>query len=282
VTPELSAARAGSLRIGDRTVHRLGLGTNRVTDTPAARALLRRAVELGVNFIDTADVYQSTASESTIGETLGGRSAEVLVATKGGLVRTPDGLGINSTPEHLRQAVEGSLRRLRMERIELYQLHRVDPEVPIESSVGVLRELQRAGQIRQIGLSNVTVDEIERARKVAPIVSVQNQYNVLEREHEAVLEYCERHSIAFLPYTPLLRGNLARATTLWALAARRGVSPHQLALRWLLRRSPVMLPIPGTLSLAHLEANLGAADLELSEEEFRELSRPTEDAPLGS
>jgi pyridoxine 4-dehydrogenase len=270
---EVSAARAGSVHIGDRAVHRLGLGTNRLTDTEPARALLLRAVELGVNFVDTADVYQSNASETTIGKTLGITARDVMVATKGGMVRTPDGLGADGRPEHLRKAVEGSLRRLKTDCIELYQLHRVDPEVPIETSVGALREMQKAGQIRRIGLSNVTVDELERARRVTTIVSVQNRYNVLERQHEDVLEYCDRHSIVFIPWTPLRRGNLTQATTLSEMAARRGVAPQQLALRWLLRRSPVVLPIPGTLSPAHLEENLAATEIELSDEDFRRLSR---------
>jgi pyridoxine 4-dehydrogenase len=270
---DVSAARAGSVKIGDRTVHRLGLGTNRVVDSPPARAVLRRAVELGVNFIDTADIYQSGASESTIGRTLGPLARDVVVASKGGMIRTPEGLDMDGHPDHLRHAVEGSLRRLGINCIELYQFHRPDPHVPIETSVGTLRELQEAGRIRQIGLCNVTVDEIERARRLATIVSVQNQYNVLEREHEQVLNYCERHSIVFIPYSPLLRGNLPRARTLWEMAIHRGVTPYQLALRWLLRRSPLMLPIPGTVSVAHLEENLAATNLELSETDFLQLSR---------
>lgn len=268
----VASVRLGTVSIGDRKVHRLGLGTNRVTDTEASRALLRRAVELGVDFIDTADVYQSTASETAIGATLGASFPNVLVATKGGMVRTPEGLGTNGQPAHLRESVEASLRRLRVDCIGLYQLHRVDPEVPIEASVGVLREMQKAGQIRRIGLSNVTVEETERARRVATIVSVQNRYNLLEREDERVLEYCERASIAFIPWTPLLRGNLQRAKKLAEMAVRYGATPHQLALRWLLERSPVVLPIPGTLSPIHLEENLAAAEIELSREDFQELS----------
>jgi len=268
---EVSAARAGSLRLGDRSVHRLGLGTNRLTDTEPARALLRRAVELGVNFIDTADIYQSNASESTLGQTFGNHAPDVMIATKGGMVRSSEGRGADGHPDYLRRAVDASLRRLGTDRIELYQLHRVDPEVPIETSVGALRELQQEGKIRQIGLSNVTVDELERARRVATIVSVQNRYNLLERQQEDVLAYCERHSIVFIPWTPLARGNLAAAGGLAEMAARYGVTPHQLALRWLLRRSPVMLPIPGTQSQAHLEENLAAADIELGEDDFRRL-----------
>ena len=270
---EVSAARAGSVQVGDRSVHRMGLGTNRLTDTEAARALLRRAVKLGVNFIDTADVYQSNASERTLGKTLGGSAHDVVVATKGGMVRTPDGRGVDGHPEYLRQAVERSLRRLRTDCIELYQLHRVDPQVPIETSVEALKEMQEAGRIRRIGLSNVTVEELERARRVASIVSVQNRYNLLERDEEKVLEYCDRHSIVFIPWTPLLRGNLSQSEALSEMAARYGVTQHQLALRWLLKRSPFVLPIPGTLNLAHLEENLAAADIELTNDDFRRLSR---------
>jgi pyridoxine 4-dehydrogenase len=270
---DVNAAGAGSVKVGDRKVHRLGLGTNRVVDSRPARAVLRRAVELGVEFIDTADIYQSGASEATIGAILGTRARGVLVATKGGMIRTPEGLDMDGRPDHLRHAVEGSLQRLGTDCIELYQFHRPDPRVPIETSVQTLQELQEEGRIRQIGLCNVTVDEIERARRLATIVSVQNQYNVLDREHEEVLEYCESHSMVFIPYMPLLRGNLPRARTLWEMATDRGVTPYQLALRWLLQRSPVMLPIPGTISVAHLEENLAAADLELSADDFKQLSR---------
>ena len=272
MTREVSAVRAGSVQIGDRTVHRLGLGTNRLTDTEPARALLRTAVELGVNFIDTADVYQANASETTIGKTLGSNAPGVVVATKGGMTRDPGGRGVDGHPEYLRRALEASLRRLGTDCVELYQLHRVDPQVPVETSVGALKEMQQEGKIRRIGLSNVTVEELERARRVATIVSVQNRYNILERESEPVLEYCDAHAIVFIPWTPLLRGNLAKAGTLSEMAAQRGVTPHQLALRWLLRRSPFVLPIPGTLSPAHLEENLAAADIELSEDEFQRLS----------
>ena len=188
MTRGVSAAHAGSVRIGDRSVHRMGLGTNRLTDTEACRALLRRAVELGVDFVDTADIYQSSASETTIGNTFGRDTRGALVATKGGMTRTPDGMGSDGRPEYLRQTVEASLRRLRTDRIELYQLHRVDPRVPIEASVGALKEMQEEGRIHRIGVSNVTVEELDRARRVATIVSVQNRYNLLEREQEKVLE----------------------------------------------------------------------------------------------
>jgi len=253
----------------------MGFGANRITDTESARALLRRVVELGVDFIDTSDVYQFNASESTIGSTLGKNSPDVVVATKGGIVRTPDGGSVDGHPEYLRQAVEGSLQRLGVECIELYQLHRVDPHVPIEASVGALKEMQAAGLIRRIGVSNVSLDTLERARRVATIVSVQNRFNILERDQEAVLEYCERNSIAFIPWTPVHRGNLASAKMLSEMATRYGATPHQLALAWLLKRSPVMLPIPGTLSTAHLEENLAAADIALTDEDFQRLSQPS-------
>lgn len=262
-------ARVGSVRLGDRRVCRLGLGTNRLTDSEPNRAFLRRAVELGIDFLDTADVYQAGASESTLGEVLGPRQPDVLVATKGGMVRARDDRGVHGEPEHLRRAVEGSLRRLRVDRLELYQLHAVDPTVPIETSVGTLRELQREGRIARIGLSNVSVDELERARRVAPIVSVQNRYNLFEREQESVLEYCERHEIVFLPWTPLRRGNLPLAGALNGLAVRHGATPQQLALSWLLRRSPWILPIPGTLSVRHLEENLAAMTINWGEDDLQ-------------
>jgi pyridoxine 4-dehydrogenase len=266
------AIKAGSVRIGDRDVHRVGLGTNRLTDSNSTRDLLRHAVELGVNFIDTADVYQSTASESTIGNTFQGHVGDLVVATKGGMVRAAGGGGVDGHPDYLRRAAEASLERLRLPFIELYQLHRVDPSVPIEPSVGALKALQDVGKIRHIGLSNVTVAELERARRVATIVSVQNQYNLLQREQEPVLEYCEAHSIVFIPWTPLARGNPAPTKTISEMSSRYRVTPQQLVLRWLLSRSPVILPIPGTLSLPHLQENLAAAEIPLSDADFHELS----------
>ena len=270
---DVPADRARTVALGDRKVHRIGLGTNRLTDSEPARAFLREAVELGLSFIDTADVYRSNESESTIGQALGPAAPGLVIATKGGLIRTAEGLTVDGRPEHLREAVEGSLRRLRTERIELYHLHRPDSKVPIESSVGALKEMQAEGKIRQIGISNVTVEDIERARRVAKIVSVQNRYSLWEREQEAVVDYCGSHSIVFIPWYPLQHGELGAASTLNVLATRRGLTPHQLALRWLLKRSPMMLPIPGTLTIAHLRENLAAADDEMSDDDFQELSR---------
>ena len=268
----ISAAHAGTVQLGDRTVRRMGLGTNRLTDTEPGRALLRRALELQIDFLDTADVYQATASETTIGHVVDGKAPDVLVATKGGMVRSADGRGTDGRPEYLRRAVEASRRRLGVDCIELYQLHRVDPQVPIETSVGALKELQSEGKIRRIGLSNVSLVELERARSVAPIVSVQNRFNYLERDQEDVLDYCEAHSMVFIPWTPVARGSLAASKPLLSVAARLSVSPQQLALRWLLKRSPSILPIPGTLSIPHLEENLAAADIELSDDDFRQLN----------
>jgi pyridoxine 4-dehydrogenase len=267
------ASAAGTVRLGERTVHRLGLGTNRLTPTPAADALLVRARELGIDFLDTADVYQSGSSETALGRSVYASAPEAVIATKGGMTRTADGRGTNGQPDYLRKAVGASLDRLHTETIELYQLHRVDPAVPIETSVQALRALQEEGRIRSIGLCNVTLPELERARRVARIVSVQNRYNLLEREHEDLLPYCEEHSIAFLPWTPIHRGDLNGSPELREAAARLGATPAQVALRWLLRRSPVMLPIPGTLSVSHLEENLAAAELSLDDTEFRNLSR---------
>ncbi len=262
---------AGSVTLGDRTVHRIGLGTNRVTNTPAVREILRRAVDLGVDLVDTADVYQHGSSEETIGEALPPTTADVVVATKGGLIRTEQGYAPDGRPEHLSHAFEESLRRLRRDRVDLYYLHRVDPRVPIEESLGTLRDLQKQGRIRHIGVSNVTVPELERARRVVTVVAVQNRFNVFEREHEEVLRYCEVHSIPFVPWFPLFRGKLEQSKPLNLVAQKRGVTPHQVALAWLLRRSSVMLPIPGTLSERHLEENLAAADLALDEDEARSL-----------
>lgn len=278
------AARSGTFLLGgDLPVHRLGFGAMRLTgkgiwgeprDRAEAIAVLRRALELGVNLIDTADSYGPEVSERLIAEALYPYPPELVIATKGGLERPgPDQWTPNGRPEHLRAACEGSLRRLKLERIDLYQLHRIDPAVPVEDQLGTLRRLQEEGKIRHIGLSEVTVAEIERARQLVTVVSVQNLYNLADRHSEDVLDYCEREGLAFLPWFPLATGTLAQpGGPLARIAERLGASPAQVALAWLLRRSPVMLAIPGTSSVKHLEENVAAALLELGDRDFAELS----------
>ncbi|KOX16852.1 oxidoreductase [Saccharothrix sp. NRRL B-16348] len=268
---------------GDLTVNRLGYGAMRLTgegiwgypaDRDNAIALLRRVVELGVNFIDTADSYGPHINEELIRQALHPYADDLVIATKGGLLRTgPNEWPMLGKPAYLRQAVETSLRRLGIERIDLYQLHRVDPDYPLEDQVGELRKLQEEGKIRHIGLSEVDVDQLEAARAVAPIVSVQNLYNLANRGHEAVLERATELGIAFIPWFPVATGELARpGGVLDAAAKEHGATPAQLALAWLLRKSPVVLPIPGTSSIAHLEENVAAARIELTDEEFEKLS----------
>ena len=265
---------------GDFTVNRLGFGAMRVTgkgiwgwpsDRQSALKVLRRAVELGVNLIDTADSYGPDVSESLIAEALYPYPKGLRIVTKGGLTRPGPGRWVpNCRPEHLKQAAEGSLKRLRLERIDLYQLHTVDPKVPIEESVGALKQMQEAGKIRHIGLSNVDKKEIDRARKIVPIVSVQNRYNIEDRESEDVLVYCEKEKLGFLPWFPIGGGiGFKPENPLNVAAKAHGASVVQVALAWLLERSPVMLPIPGTSSLAHLEQNVAAAKLKLSREEWK-------------
>lgn len=279
------AANSGTFFLaGERPVYRLGFGAMRLTgtgvwgeprDRAEAIAVLRRALELGVNLIDTADSYGPEVSERLIAEALYPYPEELVIATKGGLERPGPGRWTpNGRPGHLRAAAEGSLRRLKLESIDLYQLHRIDPAVPLGDQLGALVRLREEGKIRYIGLSEVSVVELERARKMVPIVSVQNRYGLTDREHEAVLAHCTREEIAFLPWFPLAAGKLAGPKGPLARAARRlGATPAQVALAWLLKRSPVVLPIPGTSSVAHLEENMGAALLDLSELEFAELSR---------
>ena len=242
-----------------------------MTDTPSVRTFLRRAVELGIDFVDTADVYMSGASEATIGAVLSQSTPAVLVATKGGLTRTSHGYEENGRPDHLREAVETSIRRLRVDRLELYYLHRADPRVPIEESLGTLRELQKEGRIRHVGISNVTLPQLERASRVVSVASVQNRYSVMEREHEDVLRYCEDRGIVFVPWTPFVRGRILDSNPLTQMARKRGLTPHQLALAWLLHRSWAILPIPGTLSQRHLEEDLAAANVTLDACEMRDL-----------
>lgn len=278
------ASASGTVRIGDITVHRLGYGSMRLTgpgiwgdppDKQEAIRLLRRAVELGVDFIDTADSYGPYVAEDLIREGLH-PYYDMLVATKGGLVRTGPGQWKPvGRPEYLRQEVEMSLRRLGLDRIGLYQLHRIDPKVPAEESLAELVALQREGKIRHIGLSQVTVAQIEEARKTATIVSVQNLYNLTSRRAEPTLEYCQREGLAFIPWFPIGGGQLTRSVgAMQAVAAEHDATPAQVALAWLLHRSPAMLPIPGTASVAHLEENVAAAALRLSDQQYQRLLGP--------
>ena len=279
-----SAARSGTFLLGgDLPVHRLGFGAMRLTgkgiwgeprDVREAIAVLRRAVELGVNLIDTADSYGPEVSERIIAEALYPYPPGLVIATKAGLERPgPDRWKPNGRPEHLRAACEGSLRRLKLERIDLYQLHRIDPEVPFADQLGTFKRMQQEGKVRHVGLSEVSVGEIERARKIVPIVSVQNRYSPTDRQHESVLDHAEREKMAFLPWYPLGAGAALRpGSPLARVAARRHATPAQLALAWLLRRSPVMLPIPGTSSVKHLEENVATALLELSTGDFEEIA----------
>ncbi len=241
-------------------------------DPNEARRLLRRAVEIGINFIDTADSYGPEVSERLIAEALYPYPKDLVIATKGGLTRQGPGKWLPvGRPEYLTQCVEMSLRRLRLERIDLYQLHRIDEKVPVEESLGALAGLQKAGKIRHIGLSEVSPEEIERAGKTAKIVSVQNRYNISDRQHEKILSYCEEHQLGFIPWFPVAAGKLvAPGGPLEAVAKRHNLSVAQLSLAWLLHRSPVMLPIPGTSSVKHLEENVAAADVKLSEQEWKE------------
>ena len=291
MTPRISAEASGAFRIGgDLVVHRLGFGAMRITgrgiwgepeDPPAARATLKRVRELGIDFIDTADSYGPEVSENLIRETLrpyGG----LLIATKGGLTRHgPDVWRPNGRPDYLRQCVHGSLRRLGVERIDLWKLHCIDPRVPRDEQLGMIDEMRNEGLIRHVGLSEVGVEEIEAARKVFAVATVQNRYNLADRRSEDVLDHCERHGIGFIPWYPLAAGELAGPESVLAgIAQRLGATNGQVALAWLLKRSPVMLPIPGTSRVAHLEENTAAAALPLGDEDFAALAaiRPSGDA----
>ncbi|HXV02394.1 MAG TPA: aldo/keto reductase [Gaiellaceae bacterium] len=278
------AAAAGTVNVGDLTVNRMGLGAMRLTgrgiwgepdDRERAKQVLRRAIELGVNFIDVANSYGPEVAENLIAETLHPYPEELVIATKGGLTRPgPGEWRRDGRPEALREALEGSLRRLRLERIDVYQLHSVDPMVPFEDQVGALAELQREGKIRHIGLSNVDTRLLARARELVDVVSVQNRYNLGDRHSEGVLDAIERDGLAFLPWFPLGAGELATSTgRLAEVAASRGATPAQVALAWLLRRSPAVLQIPGTSSPEHLEENVAAAQLELTDADLADLSR---------
>ena len=266
---------------GDLPAHRLGFGAMHVTgsgvlgdprDRKGAVALLRRVVELGINLLDTADAYGPEESEQIIAEALHPYPPDLLIATKGGYTR-PSGQWVpDGRPQHLTKACEASLRRLKLECIDLYQFHTPDPRVPIEDSIGALAELRTSGKVRHVGVSNFSVEQIERARAIVPIVSVQNHYNVAYRSSEPVLKYCERHGLGFIPFYPLGYGRLSGHNRMLGKVARRyGATASQIALAWLLKHSPAMLPIPGTSRIAHLEENVRAASLELSDADFLEL-----------
>jgi aryl-alcohol dehydrogenase-like predicted oxidoreductase len=280
---KITAGAAGTITIGDLTVNRMGYGAMRLTgpgiwgsprDQDGARSVLRRAVELDVNFIDTADSYGPEVSERLIREALWPYPADLVIATKGGLLRDgPDLWRPDGRPSHLRQALEGSLERLRLERIDLYQFHRPDPMVPFEESVGELAKLKDEGKIRHIGLSNVDPEQLDQALAITEIVSVQNRYNLWDRTSEAVLDKCNSLGIAFLPWYPLAASGLTRAKSAVAeVASEHHATPGQLALAWLLARSPVVLPIPGTSSVEHLEENIAAAAITLNRSDFELLA----------
>jgi aryl-alcohol dehydrogenase-like predicted oxidoreductase len=278
----INAASAGTISfVGELSVHRLGFGAMRLTgdgvwgppkNHKAALAVLRRAVELGINFIDTADSYGPYVNEELIAEALFPYPAGLVIATKGGWNRPGPGQWTHdATPAHLRQAVEGSLKRLRVDRIDVYQLHIPDPVVSFDASMETLAQLREAGKIRLVALSNVTQEHIERARKIVPIVSVQNRYSFADREWDYIVDYCERSRLGFIPWFPLGAGKVA-GDVLNAVAQAQGASPIQVALAWLLQRSSAMLPIPGTSSIEHLEENVAAASLRLTQEEYEKLA----------
>ncbi len=275
---------------GDLSVHRLGYGTMRLVGDGAwgeprepetARRVLRRAVELGVNLIDTADAYGPEIAERLIAEALYPYPAGLVIATKGGITRQgPSKTEYVGRAGYLIQCVEMSLRRLRLERIELYQLHRIDPRTPLEESLGALRRMQEQGKIRHIGLSEVSPAEIQEARKIVPIVTIQNRYSLTDRRHDKTLIWCEQHGIGFLPWYPMAAGKMLKndhpsLEAFARIASRHSATPAQLSLAWLLQRSPVMLPIPGTSQVAHLEENLGATGLKLDAEEMAEVEKAT-------
>ncbi len=280
-TAEATAQASGTFSLGgDLTIHRLGYGAMRITgegiwgepkDREEAKRVLKKAIELGINFIDTADSYGPEISEQLIAEALHPYPKDLVIATKGGLTRTGPGKWLPvGRPEYLNQCVEMSLRRLKVERIDLWQLHRIDPKVPVEESLGVIKELQTAGKIRHVGLSEVKPQEVEQARKVIDIVSVQNQYNLGDRQHEDVVDYCTEHKLGFIPWFPVAAGKLAKeGGPLDTVAKRHSISVSQLSLAWLLHRSPVILPIPGTSSVKHLEENTAAAGVKLSNDEWK-------------
>lgn len=280
-TTQTPAAAAGTITLGDLTVNRMGFGAMRLTgkgiwgpprDRPEAIRVLRRAVELGVNFIDTADSYGPGVAEELIAEALHPYPDGLVIATKGGLERPgPDQWVPNGRPEYLRRQLEGSLRRLRLDRIDLWQLHRIDPKVPADEQFEAMRAFQREGLVRHLGLSEASTTDMDRARRIVPIVSVQNRYNVTDRRWEAEVSYCEREGLAFIPWFPLSAGALDEAGPLATVARRHGATVYQIALAWLLARSPAMLVIPGTSSVRHLEENVAAAEIHLDQEDLAAL-----------
>lgn len=282
-TRTISAEASGTLELGDLTVHRLGFGAMRITgegvwgepdDREEAKGVLRRAVELGVSLIDTADAYGPETSENLIREALHPYPDDLVIATKGGHTRPgPSEWEPDGRPEHLREACEGSLERLGLEAIDLYQLHTPDPDVPYAESVGALQRLQEEGKIREVGISNVDLDQLETARGIVDLATVQNRFNLEERSSSDVLDRCEALGIGFIPWFPLGSGDLSEGDgALGEIAARHGATPAQIAIAWLLHRSPVMLPIPGTSSVEHLEENVRAASIELSGDEVDRLT----------
>jgi len=280
----VNASASGTFHLGgDLAVHRLGFGAMRITgtgvwgppqDKEECLAVLRRAIELGVTLIDTAESYGPHVSEELIAEALHPYPSDLVIATKGGFDRSgPGQWEVNCRPERLRDELNGSLKRLRVERIDLWQLHRIDESVPREDQFGTIQEFQRAGKIRHVGLSEVSVDDIVEARRYFEVVSVQNRYNIADREWEPVLQYCAREGIAFIPWYPLKTGKLAQeGGALAQIAAQHGATPAQIALSWLLAHAPVMLPIPGTSKIAHLEENMAAAGIGLSADDYAALS----------
>lgn len=281
---DLPAHASGTFTIGgDLPVYRLGYGAMRITgdgiwgppaDRAEALAVLRHCLDLGINFIDTADSYGPYVSEELIAEALHPYPADLVIATKGGLERTgPNKWPVNGRPEHLRKALDGSLQRLKVERIDLYQLHRIDEKVPADDQFGTLQDLQREGKIRHLGLSEVGVEEIQHAQRYFPVATVQNHYNLGERKHEAVLDFCTEHGIGFIPWFPLAGGkHTGEGSPVEEAARQLNATPGQVALAWLLRRSPVVLPIPGTSKRKHLEENTAAATLELPDDVFERLN----------
>jgi len=281
MTTFANASASGTFLLGgDLRIHRLGYGAMRITgegiwgepkDPENAKRVLRRAIELGVNFIDTADSYGPEVSEQLIAEALYPYPKDLVIATKGGFTRSgPNRWAPVGRPEYLRQCVEMSLRRLKLERIDLWQLHRIDPKVPVEESLGAIKEMQKQGKIRYVGLSEVTPEEIEHAKNILPIMSVQNRYNLTERSYEKTLLYCQHHKLGFIPWFPVAAGKLARSGGPLDQAAKKyHATAAQLSLAWLLHHSPVMLPIPGTTSIEHLEENIAASAVKLGAEEWK-------------